>query len=102
MKKKLRRFILEMVLRWLLADEPKRGALTKKNYVVAMSKLYQNPAFVAYLDAREDYLIKQTMNLLVNDKLLDSKAVTGQLLELRTLRAKTKACYDSKRKLTDD
>lgn len=88
---------------WLLTrDEPKRGLVSRENYITAMSKLYQNPAFLQYLDLREEYLTKQTMNQVVKDLLLDAKGITGQLLELRALRLRAKACYDYKRKVRDD
>lgn len=90
------------LLVWLLHSEEPRGSLSRDNYIVAMSKLYQNPAFNEYLDNREEYLVKQTMNLVLKDQLLDAKGISGQLLELRALRNRVKACYDYKRKVTDD
>ncbi len=98
----MKKLLIKLLLYLLRTDEPPRGSLSRENYIVAMSKLYQNPAFNQYLDDREDYLIKKTMNLFLKNELTDAKGPAGQLLEVRSLRNRTKACYDYKRKVADD
>lgn len=98
MKNKIRVFAIDLLVRLLLDQSPLRGKLTSENYVTAMSKLHQNPGFQQYCDQREEYLIYTTMNLVAQDLLLDAKGITGQLLEVRSLRKRAQTCYDKKRK----
>ena len=98
MRNKLHKFAIDLLAKLLLEQSPTRGKLSQQNYTIAMSKLFQNPAFIQYCDEREDYLSYQTMNLLARDELLDAKGITGQLLELRSLRKRAQVCYDKLRK----
>lgn len=98
LKDKIRRALIDLLIRLVIADAPVRGKLTPDNYVTAMSKLHQNPGFQQYCDQREEYLIYTTMNLVAKDLLLDAKGITGQLLEVRSLRKRAETCYYKKRK----
>lgn len=98
MKAKLQRFLIDVLVKLLVKESPTRGSLQEKDYVKAMSKLYQNPAFSQYCENREAYLTKYIINLLAKDQLADARGVTGQLLELRTLQQRAMTCYYKTRK----
>ena len=89
----LRRQLISLLVKLLLEESPLRGELSTNMYISTMSKLHQNPGFIQYCTQREDYLIKQTMNFITNDKLVDAKGITGQLLELRSLQERARVCY---------
>lgn len=98
-KNKIRALLIDLLVKLLLDQSPVRGKLTPDLYITAMSKLHQNPAFQQYCDQREEYLIYTTMNLIAKDALLDAKGITGQLLEVRSLRKRAETCYYKKRKV---
>lgn len=98
LKKWLRGLLIDFLIKLLFDEAPVRGTLQPKDYIKAMSKLYQNPAFMQYCAEREDYLVKNTINLLTRDELMDAKGVTGQLLELRSLQKRVMTCYYKIRK----
>ena len=67
-----------------------------------MSSMYENPTFRKYLVLREDYLVKQGMEEFLGGKTDNAKVLSGQLLEIRELRKRTKSAYllvDKKRTL---
>lgn len=94
----LRRLLIDLLIHLLIKQSPTRGTLKPKDYIIAMGKLHQNPGFQQYCDQREDYLIYTTMNLVAKDLLLDAKGITGQLLEVRSLRKMAETCYYKIRK----
>lgn len=84
--------------KFLYRDAPTRGKLTEEMYITAMSKVYQNPAFIQYLDEREEYLIREGMEKFINNKIDDTRGLAGQLVEIRALRSRLKVCYNIKHK----
>lgn len=73
--------------------------LTKEQQIGLFAQLYENDTFRSYLNAREDYLIKQGMEQFLAEKINDAKGLAGQLLEIRNLRIRTKASYLINQKL---
>lgn len=67
-----------------LSDEKRRGM---------MSMLYQNSAFRLYLDERERYLRDGCVESFLSGKRDNAAEVSGQLMELRRLRAATKSSH---------
>lgn len=85
--------LLNKFLYW---DAPTRGILSEENYITAMSKMYQNPAVLQYLNEREEYLIREGMEKFINGRLEDTRGLAGQLVEIRALRTRMKVCYNKK------
>ena len=81
-------------MRLLQAELPTRGDLTQQQTVDALSKAYQNFAIMKYLDEREEYLVHQSTNTLLNGHVDHAKGLAGQLLEIRMFRNRLKACYN--------
>jgi len=90
------------LLRLLLKPETPRGALAQEQYEMALSKMYQNPAVMQYLDVREKYLTYKGMELILNNKLDKAQGITGQMLEIRSMRLRMRACYNIKHKELQD
>ncbi len=67
--------------------------LTQDQAYGLLSQLYQNPAFRKYLDARERYLIDNGMNMFIIKKDVQADRLAGQLIEVRTMRARVKSAY---------
>lgn len=86
----------KLLIKWLvsLLDEglPKRE-LRGETFVLMMSKAYQNPAIQNYLDEREEFLKANGIDLIIQDKLEGAKGLAGQVIEIRLLRNKMRACY---------
>lgn len=61
--------------------------------MMAMSKAYQSPGIDQYLKEREVYLIYQGMEKFMKGDLANAHGLTGQLIEIRALRQRMKACY---------
>ncbi len=72
----------------LLADETRRTML---------SRVYQNPAMLKYLEDRHETLIKHGFDLFIAKKINDAERIAGQVYELRTLHNHLKVCYNYKR-----
>lgn len=91
-----------MIRNWLISllmptDIP-RGKLPEEQYEAALSKLYQNPGVMNYLEARHEYLIHQMANKIVKDELKEAKGLGGQLLEIEMMKRRLKLCYDKRTK----
>jgi len=76
--------------------------LSKEQQLGLFAQLYENDTFRLYLNAREDYLIKQGMERFLEGKLDNAKGMAGQLLEVRNLRLRAKASYLAVQKLRKD
>lgn len=88
-------------MKLLQLELPTRGELSQQQIVDALSKAYQNYAIMKYLDEREEYLIYQSTNTLLDGHVDHAKGLTGQLLEIRMFRKRLKASYNFRRKQTD-
>lgn len=91
-------FLLKHLVTILSKDESPRGEVNEHNYIVALSKIHQNPAISQYFDEREEHLIHKGMELYITGKVELTDRFAGQLFELRALRLRAKACYTIKRK----
>ncbi len=87
-----------LLLKWLLGPEIRRGRLPEKQYYDAMSKLYQNPAVMEYLNDREVYLIGEGMAKFIKGQPDKAERLAGQLLEVKALRNRAKMCYARRHK----
>ncbi len=89
----MRKLLILILSKLLLADAPLRGSMKEEQYILALSKAYQNPAIDQYLREREVYLIYAGMDKFVKGNLDGAKGLAGQLIEIRALRTRMKACY---------
>lgn len=85
------------LLKLLLAPDH-RGALSEENYHAALSRAYQNPGVMQYLDIREDYLVRGCSEHVAEGKLKSADRFAGRLLEVRAMRTRMKACYNIRHK----
>ena len=90
----MRNFLLKL----LLPKDLPRGVMAEEQYEMAMSKMYQNPAVMQYLDHRQKYLGAKVIELVVKDQLADSRGVAGQLLEVRAMKNTMRVCYTRRHK----
>lgn len=67
--------------------------LTQDQAYGLLSQLYQNDAFRKYLDARERYLVDNGMNMFIMKRDVQADRIAGQLMEVRTMRARIKSAY---------
>jgi hypothetical protein len=88
----------EFLMKLLLKPEVRRGKLPEKQFYDAMSKAYQNPAIMEYLNDREQYLIQNGMERFIAGDLNESRGLAGQLIEIRSLKTRMKACYNVRHK----
>ena len=83
---------------YLLDSElPTRVNVNEETQRTMLSRVYQNPAFLIYLDNREEALIHQGFQMFASGKIDDAKGVAGQVFEIQRMRARLKACYNAKR-----
>lgn len=88
--------ILKSVIYYLvgkLIKEKPMPPMTYEQEMGVFSQLWQNDAFRSYLNAREIYVIHNAVELLLAEKLKKADGLTGQLLEIRSLRDKAKSSY---------
>ena len=57
------------------------------------ASLYENPTFPKYLKARENYLIVQCANAVLEGKPRSAEAFGGQLIEIQSLHARVRAVF---------
>ena len=88
------RLLDKLAIWWLLRDSLPRLRLDDNKYTIMLSKAYQNPGLRTYLDEREAYLINQGMERFINNKIEHARGYAGQLIEIRALRTKMRACYN--------
>jgi len=89
--------LLNLLVKWLIKQSPTRGKLDEDQFVAAMSKAYQNPAIMQYLNERETYLIYNSTEKLLKGQTDHARGVAGQLVEIRALRNRMKVCYSRKK-----
>ena len=86
-------------INFLLGKDKPIPLMTKEQQIGMFAQLYENDTFRTYLNAREDYLIKQGMEQFLAGKINDAKGLAGQLLEIRNLRMRTKVSWLAIKKL---
>mgnify|MGYP001566084094 FL=1 len=94
--------IINFLLGALLGKDQPIPPMTKEQQLGLFAQLYENDTFRLYCDAREDYLIKQGMEIFLQGKLDNAKGLAGQLLEIRNLRIRAKASYLTMQKLREE
>ena len=97
-KNKIRNLIIDLIIG---KDKPV-PPLSKEQQLGLFAQLYENDTFRMYLNAREDYLIKQGMERFLEGKLDNAKGMAGQLLEVINLRLRAKASFLAVQKLRKD
>lgn len=90
------------IINWLLGKEQSIPVMTKEQQIGLFAQLYENDTFRFYLNAREDYLIKEGMELFLGSKQGKAERLAGQLLEIRNLRTRTRASYLTMQKLRNE
>lgn len=76
-----------------LVGQPPRTQETKEQEIGVLSQFYETPAVQRYLDERERYLIDTGIERFIEGKLTDTRGLAGQLIEVRSLRAKLQAAW---------
>ena len=93
----LNKLFINFLVKLFIRDAPTRGKLDEDQFVAAMSKAYQNPAIMQYLNERETYLIYNSTEKLLKGQTDHARGVAGQLVEIRALRNRMKVCYSRKK-----
>ena len=88
---------IKMLIYFLDSELPTRINVNEETQRVMLSRVYQNPAFLIYLDSREEALIHHGFQMFANGKIDDAKGVAGQVFEIQRMRMRLKACYNAKR-----
>ena len=86
-------WITRKIIDFLLGENKTIPKLDKAVQIGLFAELYQNDTFRKYLDAREEYLIKQAVEQFIGGKIKKADGLAGQLLEVRNMRIRTKAAY---------
>lgn len=82
---------------------PTTPKMSQEQEIGLFSQVYQNATFRKYIDAREEYLIKMIAENILSGKPIDAHGVSGQLLEIRSLRDRTRGAFivtEKKKKLS--
>lgn len=87
------------IINFLLGKENPIAPLSKEQQLGLFSQLYENDTFRLYCNAREDYLIKEGMELFLANKDVKAERLAGQLIEIRSLRMRARASYLTIQKL---
>ena len=77
-------------------------SLTKEQAIGMLSQLYQNTAFMRFLNARERYLIDNGMEQFMGGKPIKADRLAGQLFEVRNMRQRIRSAYNVTKKLHDE
>ena len=88
------------LLLWCLERLTHQGtapAIPKDAEHKMFASLYENPTFPKYLTARENYLILQCANAVLEGKPKTAEAFGGQLLEVQSLHARARAIFAATR-----
>lgn len=93
----IKKLAIKLLLKILDSELPTRTNVNDETQRVMLSRVYQNPAFLIYLDNREETLIHHGFQMFANGKIDDAKGVAGQVFEIQRMRMRLKACYNSKR-----
>lgn len=67
--------------------------LSEEQALGFMCELWTNPAFQRFLNAREEYLIHQGMELLLAKDPPNADMAAGQIAEIRNMRERTRSAY---------
>lgn len=87
------------IINFLLGKEKPIAPLTKEQQLGLFSQLYENDTFRLYCIAREDYLIKEGMELFLANKEVKAERLAGQLIEIRSLRMRARASFMAMQKI---
>jgi len=89
-----------MIERWynivrekLFVKDLPDSVLTKEQEMGLFAELWQNPTFRKYLTAREQYLKDILAERFLNGNTPKAEGFAGQMLEIRTLRNRTRGAY---------
>jgi hypothetical protein len=93
----MRKLLIKLLLKLLDQELPMRTSLTDDTRRTMLSRVYQNPAMLNYLEDREQALVKQCFEAFLAHRIEDARGVAGQVYELRTLHSHLRVCYNSKR-----
>lgn len=93
----MRKLLIKLLLKLLDQELPMRTSLSDDTRRTMLSRTYQNPAMLSYIEDRHEALIKSCFDLFVNHKVTEAHRIVGQVFELRTLHNHLKSCYNSKR-----
>ena len=81
------------IINFLLGKDKPIPPLSKEQQLGLFSQMYENDSFRLYCNAREDYLIKEGMELFLAGNIGKAERLAGQLLEVRSLRMRARASY---------
>lgn len=90
----MRKLLIHLFSKLLFKDPPGFGNLREEQYLMAMSKAYQNPAIQMYLRERENTLMVGGIDKLLKNQMNEAYGLAGQLLEVRMLRLRMQVCYN--------
>lgn len=93
----LKKLAIKLLLHLLDSELPTRTNVNEETQRVMLSRVYQNPAFLIYLDTREEALIHHGFQMFANGQLDGAKGVAGQVFEIQRMRMRLKACFNAKR-----
>lgn len=93
----MRKLLIRILLKLLDQELPMRTSLSDDTRRTMLSRVYQNPAMLNYLEERQEALVKNCFELFLSRKIEDAQGIAGQVYELRTLHNHLKSCYNSKR-----
>ncbi len=92
-KNKLVNILKNKIISFLLGTDKPIPLMSKEQQLGLFSQMYENDSFRLYCNAREDYLIKEGMELFLASKIGKAERLAGQLLEVRSLRMRARASY---------
>jgi hypothetical protein len=92
---KLRNKLIDILITILnkLIQEPVLPVITKEAELGLFAQIYENPTFRKFCDAREDYLTKMGMEKVIDGTLTKTEIISGQIIEIRNLRARARSAY---------
>lgn len=92
MREFLKRKFIDIFLK-LTEEKNSVDSLSKEQEIGLFSQLHENPTFQMYLNAREDYLIREGMEKFLIGKMGSAHGFAGQLLEIRNLRSRVRGAW---------
>ena len=82
----------------LTEEKTPTATLSKEQELGLFSQFHENPTFHLYLNARENFLIKESMEKFLVGKMGTAHGLAGQLLEIRNLRVRVRGAWISMNK----
>lgn len=96
----MRRLLVNILSRLLYKERPASG-MTREEVASVLARMHQQKAVHDYLNKREDYLIRQCVDQVLEDKLDGAKGFTGQILEIRGLRSQLLTSWQKSKALRE-